>query len=216
MRRSMTALAAVLLLAACGSDNNTNNTSQATCADYCSAMSTTCTGNDVQFTALIGDCTTYCNVTAWPAGNTGDQSGNTMGCRITHVGLAATAKAANDAANTTLHCGHAGPSGAGTCGTLCENYCFLALKNCTGANAAGLGFTDNASCLAACAAFPTTGAGAIIGGTVAPHGDNVQCRTYHAGAAGAVSPTPHCGHAQVISASAPGGTTANGPCRPGG
>ena len=214
MLRSSTALAVAFLLAACGSDSTTTNTTTTpiSCTSYCASMATTCVEGDVQFTGLNGTCDSYCGTSnSWPDGVTGATSGNTGACRVTHVALAA---AATDAATKSLHCGHAGPSGGNTCGTWCENYCFLALRNCTGANGAGLGFTDNASCLTACAAFPTDG---IVGGTVAPHGDNVQCRIYHAGAAsaGASGPVPHCGHAQVISASAIGGTTANGPCRPG-
>jgi hypothetical protein len=217
MRPILIALAAGVLLAACGDDNNNNTTTQpvADCATYCSQMATTCTTTDLQYTGLTGDCNAYCNNNAWPAGTAGDASGNTRACRVTHVGLAA---AATTPAEKTLHCGHAGPTGTGVtggnlnaaCGSLCENYCFLALKNCTGANGAGLGFTDQTTCLAACALFPTNG---IIGGATAPSGNNVQCRLYHAGAAGALAlPSPHCGHAQVISRPAPGATTGAGPC----
>jgi hypothetical protein len=67
-----------------------------------------------------------------------------------------------------------------------------------------MGFADNASCLTACALFPTTG-------TINTNGNTVQCRIYHAGAAGALGALPHCSHAAVTS----GNTfpsTAAGPC----
>lgn len=213
MRPILIAVAASVLLAACGDDKKDDPAQQpfAECASYCTQITSTCSGADLQYTGLTGDCNTYCTRMAWPEGTAGVQSGDTGACRVTHVGLAA---AAATPAEKTLHCGHAGPSGGNTCGTWCDNYCFLALKNCTGANAAGLGFTDQTTCLAACANFPTTVTVGSISGTTPPGGNNVQCRIYHAGAAGALSPDPHCGHAQVVSSSTVGGTTNNGPCRP--
>jgi hypothetical protein len=195
MNRTLVAIAAVGPLLACGSTDTVLNTAQKACASYCSTIAATCTATgDVQYQGLTGPCDAYCNnANAWPAGTAGANSGNSVACRTTHAGLAANAKAAGDAAGTTLHCGHAGPSGGNVCGTWCENYCFLALRNCAPfLTVAQMGFTDNASCLTACAAFGT-------GGTINGPGNNVQCRIYHAGAAGAVAQLPHCGHAAVIS-----------------
>jgi len=169
MLKSSTALAVAFLLAACGSDSTKTTTTPISCTSYCASMATTCTGGDVQFTGLNGTCESYCGTSnSWPDGVTGATSGNTGACRVTHVALAA---AATDAATKTLHCGHAGPSGGNTCGTWCENYCFLALKNCgahLGTGTDQMGFTDNATCLAACGGgatpFPTTGT--INGNTI--------------------------------------------------
>jgi len=202
-RTIVTASMVSLLLAACGGGSSQKPTSGADCATYCGYMDTTCVGSDTQYGGLTGTCASYCGTTnVWPAGNGGDGRGNSLACRITHAILAVQS---TTTADRSAHCGHAGPSGGDVCGTWCENYCFLALKNCTGANGAGLGFTDQATCLAACANFPDTGA------INAPGGNTVQCRIYHAGAASA-APVPHCGHAQVISSSTVGGTTADGPC----
>lgn len=203
MLRSMTALSFALLLVACGGSSSSPPPNALTCTSYCGKMASVCTATDVQYQGLTGTCDSYCGTTnVWTVGTAGDASGNTLACRVTHVGLAA---AAMTAPEKTAHCGHAGPSGGDVCGSWCENYCFLALKNCTGANAAGLGFTDNTTCLAACANFSDNGA------INAPSGNSVQCRIYHAGAASA-APVPHCGHAQVISSATVGGTTADGPC----
>jgi hypothetical protein len=209
MNRILAAIAVAGPLLACGSSSsNDNPPAAADCTSYCNNMAATCTAaSDVQYTALTGTCLDYCQTkNAWPAGTPGT-TGNTLACRIDHANNAAAAKTAGNAAQVTAHCGHAGPSGGNVCGTWCENYCFLALKNCaaylgTGANQ--MGFADAATCTTACAAFPNTG-------TINSGGNHVQCRIYHAGAAGALAALPHCAHAAVTS----GNTfpsTAAGPC----
>lgn len=208
MTRSLAAASAAALLAACGSSSSDNNNTPAaaTCTSYCNTIEAACVGGDVQYTGLTGTCSNYCNTTnPWPAGTAG-AAGNTLACRADHANNAQAAKNAGDAASVTLHCGHAGPSGGNLCGSWCVNYCALAVKNCAtylGVGANQMGFSDNATCLTACAAFPTNGA---INGA----GNTVQCRIYHAGAA-ASGALPHCSHAAVSS----GNTfpaTASGPC----
>jgi hypothetical protein len=165
-------------------------------------MAATCTATDAQYQGLSGTCNDYCLVAgAWPAGTAGAASGNSLACRTTHVGLAAAASGAT----RTLHCGHAGPSGGNACGSWCENYCYLAQRNCSGANA--LAFTPD--CATACAGLTDGGAAAINAGS----GNTVQCRIYHLGAAGASASaaTTHCPHGQVVSSTTIGGG-ANGPC----
>ncbi len=205
MPRSRTALVIALLIAACGGGGSQSTTTSGgdPCARYCSIMDSTCVGSDAQFGGLLGSCQSYCGTTnAWPAGTPGAGSGNSMACRNTHAILASQATNATD---RSAHCGHAGPSGADTCGSWCENYCVLVLKNCTGANGAGLGFTDQPGCMAACSAFATNG------NINSPKGNTVQCRIYYAGAA-STAPVPYCGDAQVISSSTVGGTNADGAC----
>src|SRR3990172_13266962 len=68
----------------------------------------------------------------------------------------------------------------------CAKYCSLALDGCTANNKL---YDNEAACMTACAAFPATGAdGDAMGNTL-------QCRTYHAEAAGADQ--SHCAHASV-------------------
>ncbi len=203
MPGSRTLVAVMLLVAACGGGGQTTvGAGGLTCDRYCGIMDATCVGSDAQYGGLIGSCESYCGTTnAWPVGTSQDQTVNTLGCRITHAILALDTAAAT----RTMHCGHAGPSGGDACGTWCDNYCFLALKNCTGANATGLGFTDQASCLAACNGLSPSGA---IDST---SGNTVQCRIYYAGAA-STSPVPYCGYAQIVSSSTVGGAAASGPC----
>lgn len=147
------------------------------CSDYCDKMAANCTAANEQYTNK-GDCMSACqNKLAWPQG--ADNTGNTLACRLYHAKLAAT--------NATTHCPHAGPTGAGQCGTLCENYCYLASKNCTGANAL---YPDNAACATACMGFAPTG---TFGDTT---GNTLVCRVYHVNVA-RDNANLHCPHAGV-------------------
>lgn len=75
----------------------------------------------------------------------------------------------------------------------CAAYCTSVQANCSGAVAQ---YTSEATCLAACEAFPVGTAADMAGNTLG-------CRTYHAGAA-AAGPDVHCVHA------GPGGAGACG------
>lgn len=150
------------------------------CADYCAAITASCSGANVQY-GSEADCLTACNgnVLHWETGTLDDTNVNTLGCRQYHVGAAA-----NDPAT---HCIHAGPTGGNACGDWCDVYCDAMEESC------GDSYTDYAACQTACGAFATDGA------VNAATGDNVQCRIYHASAA-AGDPTTHCDHADADSA----------------
>lgn len=154
-----------------------------TCAAYCAKIETNCTagsdgGGNTQYMDAA-TCNTYCTTAAaWPAGKTGDLSGNTIGCRLYHAGAAA--------ADPVLHCPHAGPTGGNVCGSWCDNYCQLMAKNCTGSNAV----YDAATCMSNCTMIPTTG---HVNDT---SGNSIQCRIYHLGVA-ATDPATHCVHSRI-------------------
>ena len=157
-----------------------------TCAAYCAAVTTNCTGEFAQYTDEAA-CLAYCGTWAQlPVGAQTDTDGNTVGCRTYHAGVAGSA-----AGMDAVHCVHAGPSGGDVCGSWCENYCHLSATNCTGGNEL---YSDDASCTAACGGFGDTGdAGAT-------DGDSVQCRIYHLGVAGSDGDTSaaiHCPHGAV-------------------
>lgn len=69
-------------------------------------------------------------------------------------------------------------------GNSCATYCTSIMANCAGVNQQ---YTDTASCLGACAAFPP-------GTSADKSGNTLGCRIYHAGAA-ATDATTHCPHA---------------------
>lgn len=143
------------------------------CEDYCAQIVAGCTGDHAQF-ADEETCRAAC--AAMPAGGQpGSASGDTVQCRIFHLG----------ASRNDDHCDHAGFSGGGVCGGLCEVYCRGIQGACTGANAQ---FADAADCLAACAGIPATGAPGDLAG------NTVQCRLGHLPFAYA-DPAAHCPHA---------------------
>lgn len=147
------------------------------CNNYCDMAIAHCTGDNEIFANKL-DCVAYCGAdgAAWATGAQGDTDGNSVNCRIYHLGAAAAAPAD--------HCQHAGTTGANTCGTYCENYCALAIGQCVGGNQL---YANQGECETACAGFPTNG---NIGDA---EGDTVQCRLYHLGAAVA-DPDTHCEH----------------------
>lgn len=80
------------------------------CTTYCSQVTTNCTGANAQY-ANMAECLTYCNAARWPAGDPGAMAGNSLNCRIYHGGSPAMM-------DPGMHCPHAGPTGAGVCGSL--------------------------------------------------------------------------------------------------
>jgi hypothetical protein len=78
------------------------------CTVYCGLATTVCTGAN-QLYANMGACTTACNGIAI-TGKPGDTTGNTVQCRIYHLGAASA-----DAAAATLHCPHANLTASANC-----------------------------------------------------------------------------------------------------
>jgi len=153
------------------------------CAAYCTQIQSVCNMTNLQYKDQT-DCMRHC--AAYPVGTDADMAGNTVGCRAYHAGAAS--------GNAGLHCPHAGPSGGGACGSICEAYCNITMTACTGA--ANSVYSSNAICMAHCEGFNTSGLiGAVSGATY-------QCHLYHAGVAltDAASATTHCPHAGASSA----------------
>jgi hypothetical protein len=151
----------------------------AACTTYCDTIATNCTdANDQWGETVPGMCEAVCGT--WAAGMLDDDMGNTVACHLYH------AEASADGAD--MHCSHAGPTGDGFCGDLCENFCELAGAVCPGK------FADEATCITECEAFddmPTYSAATV-------DGDSYACRMYHLTAA-AADPAGHCDH--IITAS---------------
>jgi hypothetical protein len=138
------AIAAASALAACsssssggttpGTDSGTTADAPTTgmdggtlsCSSYCATIAANCTGANSQYidnATCLGMCANL------PVGTTADMAGDTLGCRTYHAGAAAS--------NATLHCPHAGPTGAALCSTsVCQAFCELDLAQCKAGMAA--------------------------------------------------------------------------------
>lgn len=162
-----------------GGDAGEMMTSQQ-CSTYCDTVTANCTSTNAQYLTK-GNCVSTCQTRlAWPAGSgTADQ--NTLACRSYHAGLAAT--------DPAVHCMHAGVTGGGVCGSLCENYCYIMSKFCPTA------YASLSLCESACAQFPTGGQPKDV------TGNTLYCRVNHAVAAG-VDATVHCPNAGAMNSPA--------------
>lgn len=138
------------------------------CSTYCDAIQSACTGANAEYENDTA-CQMYCFMSvSWEAGNLAQTDVNTMGCREHHALLALEG-------NTATNCDYASPSGGGQCGSWCENYCQLAMANCTGGNAL---YSTEQECLNTCATLDDSGEAG------ASSGDTLQCRITYAGKAG--------------------------------
>jgi hypothetical protein len=192
MRKTLLSAAALVLLAACGGNDETASPDAEvgdidaadqvpTCADYCTTIEAACAAPRDQWSneaTCLGACA------AWSVGTIDDMSGNTLGCRNYHAGAAE--------GDPATHCVHAGPGGAGACGTNCEGFCTLALDACTGANEQ---WATMGECMTECAGYDTAEAYDITD----TGGDSFACRLYHLTAA-VGDPDTHCAH--IVDASA--------------
>ena len=154
---------------------------EAACDAYCGLVTQNCTGDN----ALdFGDATCKDACMTWTPGTQDDTTGDTIGCRIYHAGVAGTDE---DAAK--IHCPHASPDGGGVCvdakPTVCDAYCAMQEKNCTDENAIDFG---DKSCADACGSWAEGAPGDASGNTA-------HCRLYHASDPAANDPAVHCPHA---------------------
>lgn len=159
-----------------GTDGTSTSGSAAPgCSDYCTTIMANCTAANQQYTNAQ-NCANSCK--AFPAGSAADTSGNTLGCRSYH------ARAAKG--DATTHCPHAGPSGDGVCGDVCDGYCQIALMYCTAQNSAQI-YTDAADCMADCKAHKTDQRFNVN----VQEGNEQACLVYHAQEASS-APADHC------------------------
>jgi hypothetical protein len=183
--------ACLAALAACGDDGGTPPNDAAvdapggalTCSAYCDTIQANCTNGTAPATyeqyVTSAQCAATCAL--FPVGTINDTSGNTLGCRIYHAGVAG--------ANPAMHCPHAGPGGDDVCGSHCAGFCQLVMGTCTGGNTAYATMSD---CMTACSAFPTT----PRYNTTIQGSNSFACRLYHATVA-TTNPDLHCMHVKA-------------------
>jgi hypothetical protein len=144
------------------------------CESYCDDIMQYCTGSNAQYPDRA-TCIRMCGGT--PAtGTAGDMYGDSIQCRITHLGAAAT--------DPAVHCSHAGPSGGAFCGDWCTVYCRQIQTYCTGGNAQ---YDSRSQCLTTCGGLSSDGTYGDLSG------NTVQCRLGHLVYAES-DPATHCAH----------------------
>jgi hypothetical protein len=227
MPRMRTLLILSLVLFGC-SDDKTNNTPPADaaagsdaaattpplaldCTTYCTEIATACpAGPNQQYNPTLQNCMQTC--AKFPLGTQADASGNTLGCRNTHIQNITVKHESPD-----THCAHAGPAGGaidsatGVCGDPCANFCKLEVAVCgtldtpntnitvpAGACGSPAGTNTNCfyqnepDCLAKCAAFTKTPAYSAA----TQSGNTFACRLYHVtnAAVSTQAAGTHCQH----------------------
>jgi hypothetical protein len=146
------------------------------CDSYCDLVTRHCFGEFALYSSEEA-CSEYCHFVAdFDEGILGETSGNTLACRI-HYGNAVGLD------DPEAGCAAAGPAGGNVCGSWCDNYCDLAMKNCDGENAL---YDSRDSCMDACADLP------VDDSSDALTGDAVQCRIDILGGPAYVNPELYC------------------------
>eukprot|EP00040_Diaphanoeca_grandis_P019366 m.102203 g.102203 ORF g.102203 m.102203 type:complete len:2059 (-) comp27392_c1_seq4:256-6432(-) len=147
--------------------------------EFCTDFKDTCDGVDgLEWKG--NDCAAKAKQV--PVGIEGDTGGNSLACRIYHLGVA-------KVTNTAFHCSHASGTGAGVCvNTSVDTFCDSFIDTC------GTGYgdwSDKAECVKQAEAYIAGSKGAVTGNTLA-------CREYHLGVAAAGiagGKNVHCPHA---------------------
>jgi hypothetical protein len=165
------------------------------CTTYCAEIMANCTGDNAQY-GEMSECLNACSL--MPPGTLGDTTGNTLGCRLYHGGLAAS--------SPNPHCWHAGPFGFGGCDLSCDDFCALALQWCSPSGGFDGGpppYTDMASCSdMACNRIPiapgVNNAPGLYNASGPTSGNTLDCREWHLGKAlvdhSATGQQLHCNH----------------------
>ena len=174
------------------------------CEQYCDAALANCPdltkegGPNYTLYFSRAECMATCAV--FPEGEAGDESGNTMHCRLRAAGLAV------DLEEPETYCPIAGPGGNATgaqpgCGANCEGFCTMARAMCPATFDAVESELTVENCDSFCADLPDLGGFDID----QDNGNSVQCRIYHASAA-TLDAATHCLHvADKIEIDRPGG-----------
>lgn len=175
---------------------------QPSCDDYCKSIMTSCTGTlgDDAGIAQYGStegCLNLCG--AIGGGTLGDQTGDSVGCRLSHAAAAKT--------DPRTQCAKAGSTGGGTCDDesdagdrgRCAAFCNRTVSLCTQANGVDpIPYADFDGCMASCGksyAFDPNQP------ELTAMGNTLNCRQYHLvlayestdGASPAVYHCPHLG-----------------------
>jgi hypothetical protein len=157
------------------------------CEQYCQTVEENCTGEFEVYTDTE-ICLRVCSTMM--EGQDGDESGNTVHCRLHNAELAGQIE-------ENVHCPIAGPGGNGVCGTNCESFCMQMVTICE--ERIPVLEVDELATVEGCQAVCVEAAdlGGYDTSLELQRGDTVQCRLYHVSAA-TLSAFTHCEHAAAL------------------
>lgn len=160
------------------------------CDAYCREVMDRCTGEHQQYLDSL-QCQRVCSLLT--PGELGEDSGNTVACRLKYAGKA------RYAAGTELeaYCRQAGPGGDGACGSNCNSFCRLMTQVCT-ADVGIHHFASMGDCESTCQALPVSDVPYSTASSEVYDGNHVQCRLFHVTSAAMLDPEEHCEHAMGI------------------
>ncbi|NUP04560.1 MAG: hypothetical protein HOW73_00685 [Polyangiaceae bacterium] len=170
-----------------GGEGTGGGTAAATCDAYCTTITEGCVAANAQYAskeACVAECA------AFPQGDAGAMSGNSLECRAYHASVAA------GGTDPAIHCVHAGPLGGGPVAmagcvdemNVCNAFCQIAEEVC-GDIDGYYEFTSFDDCKTKCGTIDNTTADFNIDET---SGDTLACRMYHLSVA--ATDETHCAH----------------------
>jgi hypothetical protein len=173
------------------------------CEAYCQLFANVCADTP---TKPREDCLEECEALASDDSLDADKSfsnndADTVECRLSHLGAAATAKVAGSTGETALHCEHASIyvdklSPCMTATPRCTDYCELTMNTCHNKGEEDLRqYETLQDCLNVCAKGPVNSLELEAGKTQDKDRDTVACRRYHAYNALLFDRPYHCNHA---------------------
>jgi hypothetical protein len=172
--------------------------SQTTVTTYCTNIVTTCTGNNNQY-ADAAACETIANGVNISGGADTDTGGDTLGCRVYHLGVAG--------GDPDTHCVHAGPTGGDACGNYADDFCAQMNYTCFG------NYSSAADCVKLVNYKDSNNVWLIPRDGVNhfnTSGNSLQCRFYHLYAGLTLADTgTHCPHAGFSGAGVCGDAISN-------
>jgi hypothetical protein len=159
----------------------------ADCTTYCTLLAKNCTGSNLEY---IDDATCKAICTTFDPGKPGDNTGDSLTCRIFHAQAAAL--------DPSFNCQQAGPLAGGGCADPCSAFCLRDDILCAGITPPPYegGVPE---CKAACAKYTY-----LSGDLLFPSGDTLNCRLYELELAyDPANPNvieAHCPHTAAVSA----------------
>jgi hypothetical protein len=161
------------------------------CTQYCDEMDAMCRGTAAQYRDR-DQCLRICRM--FPEGTPDSEDENSIACRLKY------AQKARYGLGTEVnqYCSKAGPSGDGTCGSVCQGFCTLMDNVCTEEEVGPYRFTSTEECLTTCDGLPPAGVSYSSSDPNLADGNHALCRLFHVTNAAMADAEEHCEHALGI------------------